>query len=49
VSAVGEASASEVAAGVGHEGVEAGLRIEEGRVDGALATEAMDVNTTGQV
>jgi hypothetical protein len=46
---VGEASASEVAAGVGHEGVEVGLGTEEGRVDGTLAMEAMDVDTIGQV
>ena len=48
-SAVGEASASEAAVEVGHEGVLAGHGTEEGRVGGASTTEAMDVNTTGQV
>ena len=46
-SAIGEASTSRVTVGVGHEGVEAGPRIEEARVEGALASEAMDVDTTG--
>ena len=41
--------ASEIAVGVGREGVEAGLGTEEARVDGAPATEAMDVDTTRQV
>ena len=48
-STVGKTSASEIAARVGREGVEAGLGTEEARVDGAPATEAMDVDTTGQV
>jgi len=47
--AVGEASANEVATGVGREGADAGLETEEGQVDGAPATDAMDVDTTGQV
>ena len=47
--AIGEVSASEIAARVGREGVEVGLGIEVARVDGAPATEAMDVDTTGQV
>ena len=46
MSATSEASASEVAASVYREGAEAGLATEEGRADGALAIEAMDVNTT---
>ena len=49
MSAVDGASASKVAAGVGREGADAGLETEEGRVDGAPATDAMDVDTTGQV
>ena len=48
-STVGEVSGSDIAAGVGREGVEAGLGTEEARVDGAPATEAMDVDTIGQV
>ena len=46
-SAVGEASTSEVAARVCHEGAEAGLATKEGRADGVPAIEAMDVDTTG--
>ena len=49
MSAAGEASASKVAARVCREGAEAGLAIEEGCADGALAIEAMDVDTTGQI
>ena len=48
-STIGGASASEVAAGVGHEGGKAGPGTEEARVEGAPASEAMDVNTMGQV
>jgi hypothetical protein len=46
-SVVGEVSASEAAVEVGREGVGTGPGTEEGRVGGAPATEAMDVNTTG--
>ena len=48
-STIDGASASKIATGVGREGVEAGLGTEEARVDGAPATEAMDVDTIGQV
>ena len=48
-SAVSKASSSEITTGVGHEGVEAGLGTKEARVEGAPASEAMDVNTMGQV
>ena len=47
-SAVGEAPATEIAVEVGREGVEAGPKVEEARVEGALASEAMDVDTTGR-
>ena len=49
MSTIGEASTSEIAAGVSREGVKAGLVTEGARVDGAPATEAMDVDSTGQV
>ena len=49
VSAIGEASTSEVAARICHEGAEAGLTTEDGRADGAPIVEAMDVDTTRQV
>ena len=47
VSTTGEASASEVAAGVCREGAEAGLATEGGRAEGASVVEAMDVDTLG--
>ena len=49
MSAAGKASASEVAAGVCHEGAKAGLAIEERRAEAAPAIEAMGVDTIGQV
>ena len=45
MSAIGEASTSEITAGASHKGV----GTEEARVDGAPAIEAMNVNNTGQV
>ena len=49
MSAIGEASTSEAVVGVGREGVKVGLGTEEGRVDGAPVTDAMDVDATGLV
>jgi hypothetical protein len=48
-SVVGDTSASEATIRMGREGVRAGPRTDEGRVDGAPTIEAMDVNTIGQV
>jgi len=49
VSTVGEATASEAEARVPRDGVELGYRTNEGRLDASLATDAMDVDTMGQV
>jgi hypothetical protein len=48
-STVGEVSASEVADGVGHEGADASFGTEEGQDGSVPATDAMEVDTTGQV
>lgn len=49
VSAAGEATASEAKVVAPHDGVESGYGIDEGQLDASLATNAMDVDTTGQV
>lgn len=48
--AAGEVFASEVVARAAHEGAGSGLGTEEGReADGAPTTDAIDVDSTGQV
>ena len=49
MSTAGKAVASEAGARVTHEGIESGHGTDEGRVDSSPATDAMDVDMTGQV
>lgn len=49
VSATSKVAVSKARAREAHEGAESGHRANEGRVDGSPATDAMEVDMTGQV